>query len=122
MFFFVAVTDDTYSLGFHKFQYFPCCRQNSVIAEVTCTSRKFIFFFIPLFQFGKRYFVSCPRCGSIFEMDRKTGRQLEKNPSAEINPECLHQMSTGHPTGFCPNCGAQVDPWMRYCPSCGRKL
>jgi hypothetical protein len=121
LFFFFAITSATEKLGLRRCGRFPCCGTGNVPVLVTCVSRRFLLFFIPLFRFGKRYFVSCPNCRAVYEIRKDEGRRIERDPSAEIDPEKIFRIS-GPPVRFCPNCGTRVDPGSRYCPSCGRKL
>lgn len=122
MFFFLAVTDDTRSLGKRRCRLFSCCGLSGAEAEVVCVSRKFILFFFPLFRFGKRYFVTCPGCGAVYELAPGEGKILEHNPDAEINPDKLIRVSRREQAMFCPGCGAKVQPGTSFCPYCGRRL
>ncbi len=121
MFFFFAVTSDTREMGRHLCRRFPCCGVNGAMAAVTCVSRRLILFFIPLFRFGRRYLVSCPNCGAVYEIDREEGRRLEKDPTAEIDPDRIYRM-VGKTARYCQSCGAPVEEGTRYCPRCGRML
>jgi uncharacterized Zn-finger protein len=121
MFFFIAVTSGSKELGKRRCQYFPCCEITSALASVTCVYQQFIFFFLPIFRFGKRYFVSCPKCGAVYEIDREEGRRLERDPNMEIRPDRMFRVA-GNAVKFCPHCGARVEPGNRFCPNCGSKL
>ncbi|HCW80381.1 MAG TPA: hypothetical protein DG942_04660 [Ruminococcaceae bacterium] len=121
MFFFIAVTSSTKSLGQRLCRYFPCCGANRILSNVTCVSKRFVFFFIPLFRFGKRYFISCPRCGAVYEISKMEGNRLERNPYAEIDPNHIYRM-VGQTARYCPYCGARLEPGSSYCPKCGRML
>lgn len=121
MFFFFAVISDTRGLGRRLCKHFPCCGANEATADVTCVSQRLILFFIPLFRFGRRYFISCPNCGAVYEISKEEGHRLEMDPTAEINPDRIYRM-VGQMAHYCPNCGAPIEPESRYCPRCGRKL
>lgn len=121
MFFFFAITSSTDELGMRRCNYFPCCGVTGSMAAVTCVSQRFILFFIPLFRFGKRYFLSCPGCGTVYEISKDEGRRLEQDPSAEIDPSKIFRM-VGQTIKYCPGCGADIRPGSRYCSRCGRKL
>jgi uncharacterized OB-fold protein len=121
MFFIIGITSGSATLGSRRCGRFPCCGGYGSFAVVTCAYRQFTFFFLPLFRFGKRYFVSCPDCGAVYEIEREEGRRIERDPGAEINPERMHRIS-GQAARFCPNCGTRVEPGSRYCPNCGTKL
>jgi hypothetical protein len=121
MFFIIGITSGSAALGTRKCGRFACCGMSGQFAVVTCAYRQFTLFFLPLFRFGKRFFVSCPSCGAVYEMDREEGRKIEKDAAAEIDPERMHRIS-GQAAKFCPNCGAHVEQGSRYCPNCGIKL
>lgn len=120
MFFIVGITSGTAALGLRRCGFFPCCSRGGA-AAVTCLYRQFTFFFLPLFRFGKRYFVSCPCCGAVYEIGRDEGKRIERDPQAEIDPGKLRRTS-GRAARFCPNCGARIAPDSRFCPYCGAKL
>jgi endogenous inhibitor of DNA gyrase (YacG/DUF329 family) len=122
MFFFIAVVSGREELGPRRCGRFPCCGTVGAAAPVTCVFQRFILFFIPLFRFGRRYFVSCPNCGAVYEIEPEEGRRIERDPAAEIDPERMHRVSSGRAANFCPNCGSPVPLDARYCPRCGTRL
>ncbi len=122
MFFFLAVTSGKKELGLRRCGYFPCCGIRGAPAPVVCTFERFILFFLPLFRFGKRYFVSCPDCGAVYEIDPREGRRIEQDPYASIDPSRIRLVSKGNRTRYCTKCGAPVSPGDRFCPKCGAKL
>lgn len=122
MFFIIGVTSGTNNLGTRRCGRFSCCGTYGVMAAVTCAYQQFTFFFLPLFRFGKRYFVSCPNCGAVYEISKDEGRRIEHDFTAEINPDKIVRVVSGRAVKFCPNCGAQVNSDCRYCPNCGAKL
>lgn len=121
MFFMIGITSATQKLGERKCRSFPCCSIDGRTVMVTCVSKQFIFFFLPLFHFGKRYFISCPNCGAVYEIHREEGKRIERDPSAEIDPDKIFRVA-GRAGRFCPNCGSQVNSDSRYCPYCGVRL
>lgn len=121
MFLIAGVTSGSKELGLRGCGFFPCCGTGGKPAAVTCAFQQFTLFFLPLFRFGKRYFVSCPDCGAVYEIEREEGRRIERDPSAVIRSDAIRRIA-GHTAKFCPSCGARVDPSCPYCPSCGKKL
>lgn len=121
MFLIFGVTGGAHDLGMRKCRFFPCCSLSGAMAAVTCTFQQFTLFFIPLFRFGKRYFVTCPNCGTVYEIAKDEGKRLERDPLAEINPDKMYMMQ-GTYRKTCPNCKFPVDPGSRYCPNCGASL
>lgn len=49
----------------------------------------FSFFFIPLFKWGKHYFVRMKCCHAVYEIDPVRGRALERGEDIDIDPEDL---------------------------------
>lgn len=121
MFFIIGIMEGTASLGTRCCSSLPCCGAGGVYALLTCAYHQLTFFFIPIFKFGKRYFLTCPNCGAVFEVEREQGRRAARDPAYRIDSAKLYR--TGQQAAlFCPNCGARVSPDTRYCPYCGRDL
>jgi len=121
MFLIFGIINGTNDLGAHKCRLFACCGCSEVMALVTCTYQQFSLFFIPLFRFGKQYFVSCPNCGTVYEIRNDEGKRMEKDFSAEISPDML-TIVHGATKKTCPSCKCAVDTKCRYCPNCGTSL
>ena len=121
MFFLIGITSGSATVGSRRCGRFPCCGVYGSYAVVTCAYQQFTLFFIPLFRFGRRYFVSCPHCGTVFELERDEGRRVARDAGAEIDPERLHRIAAPR-VRFCPNCGTNVGPESHFCPNCGTKL
>ncbi len=121
MFLIFGITNGANDLGVRKCEFFSCCASREVMAAVTCTFQQFTLFFIPLFRFGKRYFVSCPNCGTVYEIRKDEGKRLERDYAAEINPDALFIVQ-GANKKICPGCKCSVAPNCRYCPNCGASL
>jgi hypothetical protein len=121
MFLIFGFTNGANDIGVRKCRFFSCCGNYGVMATVTCTFQQFTLFFIPIFRFGKRYFVSCPNCGTIYEITKEEGRRIQREYAAEINPDALFIVQ-GANKKTCPNCKCSIDPRSRYCPNCGTSL
>jgi len=91
------------------------------MVTVTCTFQQFTLFFIPLFRFGKRYFITCPNCGAVYELRKDEGERVAANWSAEINPDCIFIVQNSYKK-TCPACKCSVNSDCRYCPNCGQRL
>lgn len=121
MFFIFGINSGSSSLGARICRSFACCGSLGAMAAVTCTYQVFTLFFLPIFRFGKRYFVTCPNCGTVYEMSKQEGHRIEQNPTAEISPEQIYPIQ-GTGRKICPKCRSAVDPSARFCPSCGTRL
>ncbi len=121
MFFIIGITDGSASLGSRRCRVFACCGTTGAMGAVTCTYQQFTLFFIPLFRFGKRYFVTCPQCGTVYELTKEEGKRIARDPSAEIDPNQMFPVQRNYGKA-CPNCHCVVDPSAHFCPNCGTKL
>lgn len=122
MFFFFAITSGTRELGRRRCRHLPCCGTYGAEVSVVCAYQQFLLFLIPIFRFGKRYFVTCANCGAVFELNREEGHRIEHDPSAEIDSSAMFRVASGNAPHFCPRCGARVSPGDRFCTNCGGKL
>jgi len=121
MFLIFGFTNGTSDIGTHKCCFFSCCGASGAMGVVTCTFQQFTLFFIPIFRFGKRYFVTCPSCGTVYEMSKEEGRRIEHDYTAEIDPNSIYVVQRSS-RKVCPNCKCAVDQSSRYCPNCGTSL
>lgn len=78
----------------------------------------FHFFFIPIFKWGKKYYVEARCCGRVFEVPDDYLDEVLKGDTIELSR--LREIQT--PYRVCPNCSRYVDSNYRYCPHCGREL
>ena len=93
----------------------------------------YVFFFIPIFKWNRRFFVEMSCCGAVYELDPEVGKRLLRGEEVEIteNDLTLRQDGNGNPwTGsdashrhkVCPSCGFETDEDFSYCPKCGKPL
>ncbi|HEX3040337.1 MAG TPA: zinc ribbon domain-containing protein [Caproiciproducens sp.] len=121
MFLIFGFTNGQSSIGTRRCRFFTCCSTGDTMAYVTCTYQQFTLFFLPLFRFNKRYLVTCPGCGTVYEIPKEEGQRLERNYAAEINPNLMYAVHRSNKK-ICPNCKCAVDQNSRYCPNCGTSL
>jgi len=121
MFLIFGFTNGVSNIGLRKCSFFSCCGNSGVTTGVTCTFQQFTLFFIPIFRFSKRYFITCPNCGTVYELTKDEGRRIVRDVTAEINPDNLFIVQAANKK-TCPNCKCSVDPRSRYCPNCGVNL
>ena len=107
-------------------------------------------FFIPVFRWGKKYYVKMSCCGATYELDREVGREIERGVDVEIRPGDLDYLGGQNPYSYsnhwndqddddqpkeisqkdsyitvikrCPNCGFSTEEDYEYCPKCGSHL
>jgi hypothetical protein len=80
-------------------------------------------FFVPVFKWNRRYLVTLPCCGAVYELDQEEGRAFERGEINTINPGRMHKVSgcSARP-GVCPQCGAALPPGARFCSQCGAPI
>lgn len=90
--------------------------------EVFVEYTAFSIFFIPLFKWGRRYFIRASCCGSIFSISEELGRDIERGKVNTIRDEDLISVRTNYrPTRYCISCGYELEDRHIYCPKCGTK-
>ena len=88
MFLIMGINNGRKTLDFSQFLICPCCGRSGQI-EIVKTFTYFMLFFIPLFRWNKRYFVTMKCCGASCELDSELGRAIEKGRIDHINEEDL---------------------------------
>ena len=78
----------------------------------------FHFFFIPLFKWGREYYIEARCCGRVFKVPRNYIKEILESDTVDLNR--LIEVNT--PYRKCPHCGEYVDSNYKYCPHCGRKF
>jgi len=75
----------------------------------------FHFFFIPIFKWGRRYYVEARCCGRVFEVPKDYVEEILRNDTVDV--ERLREIHM--PYKVCRNCNNYVDSNYKYCPHCG---
>ncbi|MDO5137428.1 MAG: zinc ribbon domain-containing protein [Oscillospiraceae bacterium] len=93
-------------------------------AQLFVTYSQLLLFFIPTIRWGKRYYVKMACCGSVYELDREKGKQIENGMTADIAPEDLILVRGGRQPSvmYCNNCGKELDRSYSFCPYCGERI
>lgn len=104
--------------------------------QVIMTYMYFSFFFIPLFKWGRRYYVQMSCCNAIYELNPEKGSAIARGADVEILKEDLELVHQGSGNPYtssgqygdktekeCPYCGYHFqDDEFEFCPKCGRRL
>lgn len=86
------------------------------------TYNYFHIFFIPLFKWGKKYYLISRCCNSMFEIPVELGEALEGGRDVPVRDEDLTPIHHGYSLIICPSCRRHVDPEYSYCPYCGTRI
>lgn len=84
----------------------------------------FQIFFIPVFRWGNQYYLVSKCCGSIFEVSKEHGEDLEKGNDSVLSNLNITIVEDRPQSGklICGSCGKEVNGSFDYCPYCGVKL
>ena len=121
MFFVMGISDKEVKLNFDQLVICKCCGKYGHV-EVFMRYTYFMFFFIPLFKWNKRYYVRMNCCNSISEISSDIGKGIENGTITSINPYILRFEGKGYSAKRCNNCGFTTFEDFDYCPKCGSKL
>lgn len=91
--------------------------------EVLQTGSRFRLFFLPIFTFGKQYWVRMTCCGTVYRLNPEVGKAIARGESVQIREGDLELARTGRTApGHCPNCGQAYEMGANFCPNCGEPL
>lgn len=88
-------------------------------------------FFIPIFKWGRRYYVKMSCCETVYKLDPKIAREMERGAQTEISPADLTMAQPGRRSQWqprsarkliCRSCGYETEEDFVYCPKCGGKF
>ena len=122
MFFILGIFQKEKRLAIDQLVICKCCGKYGH-ADVFMTYTYFMFFFIPLFKWNKKYFVRMRCCGSTTQIDKELGKKIEQGEITEIDFDKIHFAQQENRIKHCSNCGfTSTESDYEYCPKCGKKL
>ena len=88
------------------------------------TYKYFQLFFIPIFRWDERYMLISECCGSVFQLDKVQGEDLEHGKDSILNnlSMTIVEDNSCKTNILCYNCGKSVEARFEFCPHCGNKL
>lgn len=133
MFFIMGINTGRKDLSFNQTMICSICgRYGSYSVYMTYTVLSL--FFIPVFKWGRKYYVKTSCCHRTYQLDPEIGRRIARGESVEIRPEDLIGMGssgsylTNNTAGnisvrkTCAACGFTTEEDYDYCPKCGHPL
>lgn len=123
MFLIFGISQKEKRLVFDQLIVCKCCGKYGH-ADVFMTYTYFMFFFIPLFKWSKRYYIRMRCCGATTEIDKELGKAIEQGTVTEINFDKIHfAHQQENQIKHCNYCGfTSTEADYEYCPKCGKKL
>lgn len=126
MIFFFGITNGRKDLDFHQQMTCDVCGRMGQY-RVFMTYMVLSIFFIPVFKWGRTYYVETSCCHSIYELRPETGRAIEYGENVTIHQNDLYLRQKGASAGnygkntkICYNCGYETGEDFEFCPKCGR--
>lgn len=144
MFFMMGITSGRKDFDFRQMEVCLRCRQYGSY-HVFMTYTVLSLFFIPVFRWNRKYYVTTSCCKTTYLLDPEIGRMIAGGESPKILPEHLTQVAgqgsyggwysdrykndedennsyTLVVTRRCSHCGFTTEEDFDYCPKCGNKL
>lgn len=81
-------------------------------------------FFIPVFKWGRRYFVRTTCCDTSVELDAETGRRIERGEVTSLPENIIPDIYSQRARGIkrCSGCGYETEEDFQFCPKCGTRF
>ena len=123
MFFMMGITNGRKDLNYNQMVICDRCGKYGRYT-VFMTYMVLSLFFIPVFKWGKKYYVQTTCCGSTYQLDPEIGRRIEKGESLDIHAGDM-ELIGGQSYSMvkrCEECGYTTEEDFEYCPKCGRRF
>lgn len=121
MFFIMGISQKEKKLNFDQLMICKCCGKYGHI-EVFMTYTYFMFFFIPIIKWNKRYFIRMSCCSSTTELLSELGKKIEQGQAVSLDSENLNFGHYETRMKFCSNCGFTTTEDFQFCPKCGKSF
>lgn len=123
MFFMMGITQDRKNLEFCQMVICDRCGKYGRY-NVFMTYTVLSLFFIPVFKWGKKYFVQMSCCETVYQLNPDVGRRIEHGERTEIHSEDIQLVNEQYNSRrkHCNQCGFSTEEEFIYCPKCGRKF
>lgn len=108
MFFFFGIMNDQKNLDFHQPMTCDVCGRMGQY-QVFVTYMVLSIFFIPIFKWGRTYYVRTSCCGSLYQLRPEVGRAIERGESVAIQQTDLYLEQRGQAGGQNRSASAQND-------------
>lgn len=121
MFFIMGISNGEKKLNFTQTVICKCCGKYGRY-EVFMTYTALSLFFIPIFKWGKRYYVKTSCCNSVYEISTELGQRISRGEKVELRDEDLNIIGAQKLYKHCPRCNYSTSDDFDFCPKCGEKL
>ena len=95
------------------------CRYHTLFSVIATA---LYLFFIPIFKWGRKYYVQTSCCGKTYKLDNEVGRAIEKGEPVVKSQNDLEYEGQTPVIKKCNYCGYVTEENFEYCPKCGNIL
>lgn len=79
-------------------------------------------FFIPIFKWGRSYYVHTTCCDTMVPIDAELGRQIERGQVTSLPESIIPEHDQTSRRKRCAACGFETEEDYQFCPKCGARL
>lgn len=91
--------------------------------EIFMTYTYLSLFFIPVFKWGRHFYVKTTCCHELYELDPSIGKKILHGEGIDIKDEHLTPVNVHYNFNKqCSSCGYATNSDYIYCPKCGKQL
>jgi len=121
MFLIFGISQNEKQLNFDQLAICKCCGK---YGHVTVWMRYtyFMLFFIPLFKWGKHYYVRMSCCNADSEISPTLGHDIEAGNVTSLNLDDIDFGCNNKSIHRCSNCGFTTTEDFQFCPKCSKPL
>lgn len=123
MFFIMGVSQGQKKLNFDQLVVCGHCGKYGHL-EVYMVYSYLSLFFIPVFKWGRHYYVRTTCCDASVEIDGELGRRIDRGEVTSL-PESIIPNTVQYQAQNrkrCAACGFETEEDYQFCPKCGTRL
>lgn len=121
MFLMIGISQGQKKLNFDQVVVCGHCGQYGHL-QVYVVYSYFSLFFIPLFKWGREYYVKTSCCGKAVPIGAELGRQIERGEVTVLPQDIIPDTCGGAVRHCCMSCGFETKEDYQFCPKCGSRL
>lgn len=121
MFFIMGISQGQKQLNFDQMVVCGHCGRYGHL-QVYMVYSYFSLFFIPLFKWGRQYYVKTTCCGVTVSIDAELGRRIERGEVTSLPQNIIPETYPDQGRKRCSTCGFATEEDYQFCPKCGARL
>lgn len=121
MFFIMGISQGRKKLNFDQTVVCGSCGRFGHL-EVYLVYSYLSLFFIPVFKWGRSYYVHTTCCDTTVPIDAELGRQIERGQVTSLPESIIPSTYRYSGRKRCSACGFETEEDYQFCPKCGARL